>query len=73
MHPLKAVVRKGRLVLDAPTDLPEGSVVELAVVDDRVIEDPDLSAELAASAKVETEGQLVDFDAAIARLGGSSR
>jgi len=29
----RAQVRNGRLVLDAPTDLPEGEVVELAPVD----------------------------------------
>jgi hypothetical protein len=29
MQPLKAHVRNGRLVLDEPTDLPEGEVVEL--------------------------------------------
>ena len=35
MHtePLKARVINGRLVLDAPTNLPEGAEVELAVVD----------------------------------------
>ena len=35
MPPLKAHVKNGRLVLDDPTtDLPEGSEVELVVVDD---------------------------------------
>ena len=34
MHPLKAHVRNGRLVLDEPTDLPEGEVVELVLRDD---------------------------------------
>ena len=29
MQPLKAHVHNGRLVLDEPTDLPEGDVVEL--------------------------------------------
>ena len=32
---LKAVVRNGRLVLDVPTQLPEGTEVELAPVDER--------------------------------------
>jgi hypothetical protein len=32
MQPLKAHVRKGRLVLDEPTDLPEGEIVELIPV-----------------------------------------
>jgi len=32
--PLRARVRNGRLVLDEPTDLPDGTEVSLAVVDD---------------------------------------
>jgi hypothetical protein len=32
--PLTARVQNGRLVLDEPTDLPEGEVVQLAVVGD---------------------------------------
>ncbi len=34
MQPLKARVQHGRLILDEPTDLPEGEVVELVPVDD---------------------------------------
>ena len=34
MHALKAQVKNGRLVLDEPTDLPEGEVVELIPVDE---------------------------------------
>jgi hypothetical protein len=34
MPPLKAVVKNGRLVVDEPTSLPEGTEVELLVVDD---------------------------------------
>jgi hypothetical protein len=34
MHPLTAHVRNGRLVLDEPTDLAEGEVVELVPLDD---------------------------------------
>jgi hypothetical protein len=34
MHALKAHVKNGRLVLDEPTDLPEGREVELVPVDD---------------------------------------
>jgi hypothetical protein len=34
MEPLKAQVRSGRLVLDEPTDLREGEVVELVSLDD---------------------------------------
>ena len=34
MQPLKAHVKNGRLLLDEPTDLPEGAEVELVLVDD---------------------------------------
>ncbi|MGO8997051.1 MAG: hypothetical protein ACLQVI_27360 [Polyangiaceae bacterium] len=34
MLPLKAHVKNGRLVLDEPTDLPEGEVVELVLADE---------------------------------------
>jgi hypothetical protein len=33
MQPLKAHVKNGRLLMDEPTDLPEGSEVELYLVD----------------------------------------
>lgn len=38
---LRARVRNGRLVLDEPTDLPEGSEVELAVVNSDDLDDED--------------------------------
>jgi hypothetical protein len=41
MSPLRARVEKGRLVLDEPTTLPEGTIVDL-VADD---EDDDLTEE----------------------------
>lgn len=45
MPPLKAHVRNGQLVLDDPsTDLPEGSEVELMLVDDEF--DPEERARL---------------------------
>lgn len=34
MPPLKAHVKNGRLLLDEPTELPEGTEVELVAVDD---------------------------------------
>ena len=34
MKPVKAIVHNGRLVMDEPTDLPEGEVIELVPVDD---------------------------------------
>jgi hypothetical protein len=33
-HTLKAHVKNGRLVVDEPTDLPDGAVVEVVVIDD---------------------------------------
>lgn len=67
MEALKAVVKNGRLVLNQATDLPEGAEVELAVVHDH--EDAALLEELEASADDEAAGNLVDFDAVVARLG----
>ncbi|MBX3199603.1 MAG: hypothetical protein KF894_15820 [Labilithrix sp.] len=34
MQPLRAHVKKGRLLLDEPTDLPEGEVIELVPLDE---------------------------------------
>jgi hypothetical protein len=39
MLPLRARVTNGRLVLDEPTTLPEGTEVELAPVEDNLDED----------------------------------
>ena len=33
MQPLRATVKNGRITLDEPTDLPEGTVLELEAVD----------------------------------------
>jgi hypothetical protein len=48
MRALKAQVRGGRLVLDEPTDLPEGTEVEL-VASDHVDLDPEERARLDAA------------------------
>jgi hypothetical protein len=68
MEALKAIVKNGRLILNEATDLPEGAEVELAVVRDHE-GDSELLEELEASAADEAAGDLVDFDAVIARLG----
>ena len=47
MHALKAHVKNGRLVVDEPTDLPEGAELEIVVIDDGL--SPDERAELHAS------------------------
>ncbi len=57
---LKAQVRGGRLVLDEPTELPEGSEVDRARLD----------ASLQRSAEQFAEGRGIDADQALARLRG---
>ncbi len=47
MHALKAIVRNGRLVLDEPTTLADGTEVELLAVDEDL--DPDEKARLLQS------------------------
>lgn len=41
MMPMRARVRNGRLTLDEPTDLPEGTEVELAAIDADDLDDED--------------------------------
>lgn len=71
---LKAKVRGGRLVLDEPTDLPEGSEVELVLADDGdELDDDDrghLHASLQRSAEQFRAGQGIDAEQALARLRG---
>ena len=68
--PLKAQVQNGRLVLDEPTDLPEGEVVYLEPVVGVLSDDADdlddedraaLHAELDASIAEADEGKTEDF------------
>lgn len=77
MQPLRAHVHNGRLVLDEPTDLPEGEVVELVPVDEVLarggdhLDDEDRAAlhrELEASVAEAKSGQLVDAEAVLAEL-----
>jgi hypothetical protein len=64
-----ARVRNGRLVLDEPTDLPEGEVVEL--VEEL---DPELVAELDASlAELDAGCELKDAEEFIAELRAKRR
>jgi len=44
MQPLKAVVKNGRLVVDEPTELPDGTEIELLPVEDEL--DPQERARL---------------------------
>jgi hypothetical protein len=77
MQPLKAHVRNGRLVLDEPTDRPEGDVVELVQLEEVLANGGDdlddeeraaLQRELDASFAEEEAGQLIDLADAIADL-----
>jgi len=71
MKALKAHVRGGRLVLDEPTDLPEGAEVELTVIEDDDFEPEErtrLDAALERSMAQARAGQLVDGDAVIGKL-----
>ena len=64
MQPLKAQVRNGRLVLDEPTDLPDGDVVYLQLVDGIVrIDGGDLDDEDRAQLHRELEASLAEADA----------
>ncbi len=77
-QPLRARVRNGRLVLDEPTDLPEGEEVELVRADanDETDMDDDLSEDerrqldesIAVSFEQATNGQLIDADEVLAKL-----
>jgi hypothetical protein len=71
MQQLKAHVHNGRLVLDEPsTDLPEGEVVYLQIVDDGM-EDGEreaLHGSIRESIEQMNNGQLIDADEALARL-----
>jgi hypothetical protein len=70
MRALKAHVRGGRLVLDEPTTLPEGTEVELVPIEGEL--DPEerarLDAALQRSRAQARAGQLVDGDTVVGNL-----
>ncbi|HEY2407753.1 MAG TPA: hypothetical protein VGI10_17215 [Polyangiaceae bacterium] len=70
MHALKAIVKNGRLVLDEPTKMPEGTEVELLAADEDF--DPEERARLLQSIEDGVEdmerGDDVDGFELIARL-----
>jgi hypothetical protein len=71
MQPLKAHVHNGRLVLDEPTDLPEGEVIYLQPVDGDEMDDEERAAlheSIQESIEQMNKGQLIDADEALARL-----
>jgi hypothetical protein len=70
MLPVKAHVKNGRLVVDEPTDLPDGTELTLTIADDD-LDDEDrarLHAALERSMAQAKAGKLVDADDVIARL-----
>ena len=71
MQPLKAHVHNGRLVLDEPTDLPEGEVVYLQPVDTDELDDEErgrLHEALRESIEQMKSGQTLDAAEALAEL-----
>jgi hypothetical protein len=77
VQPLKAHVKNGRLVLDEPTDLPEGEVVYLQLADGVVADERDdlddgeraaLHAELDASIAEADAGETEDFAKVLTEL-----
>jgi hypothetical protein len=72
MQPLKARVHNGRLLVDEPTDLPEGTELVLAVVDEPDEMDDAERARLHESLRrsiAQTKaGQVIDGDAVIGKM-----
>lgn len=71
MQPLKAHVKNGRLLLDEPTDLPEGEVIELVPADPDEMnadEREALHESLSVSIEQMKNGELIDADEVLARL-----
>lgn len=78
MYSLKAQVNNGRLVLDEPTDRPEGEVVELVPLDEMLADDGGddldederrrLDESIAVSFEQAKKGQLIDADEVLAKL-----
>ena len=77
MPPLRAKVHNGRLILDEPTDLPEGEVVELVPIDQMLAHGGDylddeereqLHESIQESIDQMKAGNLIDGDQALAEL-----
>ncbi|HET6437024.1 MAG TPA: hypothetical protein VFG59_03105 [Anaeromyxobacter sp.] len=71
MRALKAHVRAGRLVLDEPTDLPDGEKIEVLVPEGDELSPEErarLDAALELSMAQAREGKLVDGEAVIRKL-----
>jgi predicted transcriptional regulator len=70
----KAIVQNGRLVLDEPTELPEGAVIDLIAIDAAALDDLDeeervaLHAALAEGIAQDDAGDTIDAGEVLARL-----
>jgi hypothetical protein len=72
MMTVRARVKNGRLVVDEPTDLPEGSELELAPVGDEPWDlTPEQRAELKARVAGADRGELIPATEVFARLRAS--
>jgi hypothetical protein len=72
MHALRGRVRNGRIIVDEPTDLPEGTELELVRVDEDDMsadERAELDAVLLKAAQNIRAGRTVDADEVLAELG----
>ena len=71
MQPIKAQVKTGRLIVDAPTDLPEGEVLYLVPAGGDDLDDEEraaLDAALEASFADAEAGRVYDGDEVMAEL-----
>ncbi len=72
MQPLRAHVHNGRLLLDEPTDLPEGTELTLVVADEEdELDDAErerLHESLRRSMAQARAGQVIDADKVVDRL-----
>lgn len=71
MQAFKAHVHNGRLVLDEPTELPEGTEVSLTVTDEDELDDDErarLHESLRRSMAQAKAGQFIDADQVIGKL-----
>lgn len=68
---VKAHVRGGRIIVDEPTDLPEGAALDLVVVGNDDLDEPDevaLMASLDRALDDEDGGRLVDVEEILAEV-----
>lgn len=78
MNALKALVKNGRIVLDEPTDLPDGMELRLVVLED-VAEDVDQDERAALLAAIDEgledadAGRVVDSSVVLERLRARRR